>query len=397
MRLACAPGSAGHYSRGRAIVAADQALGELYRNLTRPLGRERVDKSDIEHHVLRFEHKYRPDNLDTALERLREAYLDYWNALRGDQEALDEQQFIEANRKPAAGPPHHRSRLDRQVEDRGVPGGAGLLHRVRPGGRPEGAGGAGGGRGDRQAHGGSAVRPLHRGPAAERGLGGQGTGHRRGRLSRGRQGAPRGGGNLQIGPVLLRGGADHRPGRHHRHVREEPRRGGFTSPKYVWASPARRSRDVGFMSVTAAGRPRTRPDAVLADRAIRSRLRQRGIRAVIPQPSEQIGHRLRRGSAGGRPPSFGAEAYKQRNAVERCVNRPAARPGDANGQARHRLSGRTPPRRDPHPGPAIDGRRRSRTQRASAGEEPVPTCSTTLNARRMGTVSSAGRHAANPS
>ncbi|WJV51621.1 IS5 family transposase [Streptomyces flavofungini] len=74
------------------------------------------------------------------------------------------------------------------------------------------------------------------------------------------------------------------------------------------------------------GRPRTRPDAVLADRAyssraIRSHFRQRGIRAVIPQPSDQIGHRLRRGSTGGRPPAFDAEAYKQRNSVERCINR----------------------------------------------------------------------------
>ncbi|MES9621137.1 IS5 family transposase [Streptomyces tuirus] len=74
------------------------------------------------------------------------------------------------------------------------------------------------------------------------------------------------------------------------------------------------------------GRPRTRPDAVLADRAyssraIRSHLRRRGIRAVIPQPSDQAGHRLRRGRAGGRPPAFDAEAYKQRNTVERCINR----------------------------------------------------------------------------
>nr|WP_259305524.1 IS5 family transposase [Streptomyces sp. EAG2] len=74
------------------------------------------------------------------------------------------------------------------------------------------------------------------------------------------------------------------------------------------------------------GRPRTRPDAVLADRAyssraIRSHLRRRGIRAVIPQPSDQVGHRLRRGRDGGRPPAFDAEAYKQRNAVERCINR----------------------------------------------------------------------------
>ncbi|MFE5539890.1 IS5 family transposase [Streptomyces sp. NPDC056492] len=74
------------------------------------------------------------------------------------------------------------------------------------------------------------------------------------------------------------------------------------------------------------GRPRTRPDAVPADRAyssraIRNHLRRRGIRAVIPQPSDQIGHRLRRGRAGGRPPAFDAETYRQRNAVERCVNR----------------------------------------------------------------------------
>ena len=74
------------------------------------------------------------------------------------------------------------------------------------------------------------------------------------------------------------------------------------------------------------GRPGTRPDAVLADRAysfraIRNHLRRRGIRAVIPQPSDQVGHRLRRGRDGGRPPSFDTEAYKQRNAVERCINR----------------------------------------------------------------------------
>lgn len=74
------------------------------------------------------------------------------------------------------------------------------------------------------------------------------------------------------------------------------------------------------------GRPRTRPEAVLADRAyssraIRGQLRRRGIRAVIPQPSDQVGHRLRRGSAGGRPPAFDAETYKQRNAVERSINR----------------------------------------------------------------------------
>ncbi|MFJ2178840.1 IS5 family transposase [Streptomyces sp. NPDC087851] len=74
------------------------------------------------------------------------------------------------------------------------------------------------------------------------------------------------------------------------------------------------------------GRPGTRPDAVLTDRAyssraIRNHLRRRGIRAVILQPSDQVVHRLRRGRDVGRPPAFDAEAYKQRNAIERCINR----------------------------------------------------------------------------
>lgn len=73
------------------------------------------------------------------------------------------------------------------------------------------------------------------------------------------------------------------------------------------------------------GRPRTRPDAVLGDkayssRAIRAELRSRGIKAVIPQPSDQIAHRKRRGSAGGRPPAFDATAYKGRNVIERSFN-----------------------------------------------------------------------------
>ncbi|MFE4632211.1 IS5 family transposase [Streptomyces sp. NPDC056773] len=74
------------------------------------------------------------------------------------------------------------------------------------------------------------------------------------------------------------------------------------------------------------GRPRTRPAVVLADRAyssraIRGHLRRRGIRAVIPQPADQISHRLRRGRADGRPPGFDVETYKERNTVERCIAR----------------------------------------------------------------------------
>ena len=42
---------------------------------------------------------------------------------------------------------------------------------------------------------------------------------------------------------------------------------------------------------------------------------------MIPVPADQRGHRLRRGSLGGRPPAFDRETYKQRNTVERCINR----------------------------------------------------------------------------
>jgi hypothetical protein len=57
------------------------------------------------------------------------------------------------------------------------------------------------------------------------------------------------------------------------------------------------------------GRPRVRPlrvrgDKAYSSRAIRDHLSKRGIRAVIPVPADQRGHRLRRGSRGGRPPAF---------------------------------------------------------------------------------------------
>jgi transposase len=73
------------------------------------------------------------------------------------------------------------------------------------------------------------------------------------------------------------------------------------------------------------GRPRTKPQRVRADkayssRAIRRELRRRGITAVILQPSDQIAHRKRRGSRGGRPPAFDAADYKGRNVIERGFN-----------------------------------------------------------------------------
>lgn len=73
------------------------------------------------------------------------------------------------------------------------------------------------------------------------------------------------------------------------------------------------------------GRPRTRPSHVIADKAYSSRgnralLRSRGIRAVIPEPADQAGHRKRRGSRGGRPISHDTAAYRGRNVIERSIN-----------------------------------------------------------------------------
>lgn len=73
------------------------------------------------------------------------------------------------------------------------------------------------------------------------------------------------------------------------------------------------------------GRPRTRPDALIADKAYSSRgnralLRARRIRVVIPERSDQQRHRRTRGSAGGRPVDFDAETYRDRNVIERSYN-----------------------------------------------------------------------------
>ena len=74
------------------------------------------------------------------------------------------------------------------------------------------------------------------------------------------------------------------------------------------------------------GRPRTRPGTVRADKAysnrdIRAYLRRRRIRATIPERSDQQAHRTRRGSSGGRPPSFDSADYTQRNTVERAISK----------------------------------------------------------------------------
>lgn len=74
------------------------------------------------------------------------------------------------------------------------------------------------------------------------------------------------------------------------------------------------------------GRPRTRPEAVAADKAYSSRanrsyLRKRGIKAVIPEKADQAANRKNKGSRGGRPVSHDPALYRERNTVERCINK----------------------------------------------------------------------------
>ena len=71
----------------------------------------------------------------------------------------------------------------------------------------------------------------------------------------------------------------------------------------------------GAVKRTGRGRPRIRPAAVAGDKgdshlSLRRYLRRRGIRAVIPPTSDQP-----------RQPSVDKAAYRQRNHVERTVNR----------------------------------------------------------------------------
>jgi transposase len=74
------------------------------------------------------------------------------------------------------------------------------------------------------------------------------------------------------------------------------------------------------------GRPRTRPDHLVADKAYSSRanrtlLRRRGITHTIAEPADQAARRRRRGSRGGRPVGFDRVRYRRRNHIERCINR----------------------------------------------------------------------------
>jgi transposase len=74
------------------------------------------------------------------------------------------------------------------------------------------------------------------------------------------------------------------------------------------------------------GRPRTRPERLLGDKAsanrtIRADLRRRRIIATIPERVDQQQARAGKGRRGGRPPAFDSESYKRRNTVERAIGK----------------------------------------------------------------------------
>lgn len=122
-------------------------------------------------------------------------------------------------------------------------------------------------------------------------------------------------------------------------------RGGFTTKLHLSAdggcrplslivTPGQRADCTQFQPVLekicvpklGPGMPRKKPDSVAADRAYsngpcREYLRRRGIRHTIPEKTDSQAARLRKGSRGGRPPSFDDERYKKRNTVERAINR----------------------------------------------------------------------------
>jgi transposase len=81
----------------------------------------------------------------------------------------------------------------------------------------------------------------------------------------------------------------------------------------------------GARGAGGPGRPRTRPDRVLGDKAYspngnRAYLRRRRIRGTIPVKDDQAANPRKLGSHGGGPPTFDTQAYKLRHTVECGIN-----------------------------------------------------------------------------
>jgi transposase len=146
-------------------------------------------------------------------------------------------------------------------------------------------------------------------------------------------------------------GARHDPGRQKQSPGDEPAdhglgrsRGGWTTKIHLGSEQGRKPMSLlitggqrgdspQFVRVLerigvprpGAGRPRTRPDRVLADKAYSSRanrayLRRRKIAATIPIKIDQAANRRKKGSRGGRPPLFNPEIYRDRHAVECAIS-----------------------------------------------------------------------------
>jgi transposase len=62
-------------------------------------------------------------------------------------------------------------------------------------------------------------------------------------------------------------------------------------------------------------------DKAYSSRANRRALRARHLPHTIPERDDQKANRVRKGARGGRPPTFDRGRYKQRNQVERLMNR----------------------------------------------------------------------------
>lgn len=81
---------------------------------------------------------------------------------------------------------------------------------------------------------------------------------------------------------------------------------GYLTSGYTDAGPL----DVRLLADKAYSHPSTRRE-----------LRRRRVKHTIPERRDQIAFRQAKGSAGGRPPAFDAEIYKQRNTMERGFGR----------------------------------------------------------------------------
>ena len=95
------------------------------------------------------------------------------------------------------------------------------------------------------------------------------------------------------------------------------------------------------------GRPRTRPEAVVADKAYssgktRKMLAARGVRSVIPQKSDEIASRQRKGSRGGRPPQPGQAMARDRHPLRQARHLLPSLRGPLRGRGLVTIIGDTP-------------------------------------------------------